>query len=167
MRRSFLFNERGAIDIVVVACCIIVVAIVELAIFCDNWAVEYMDRHKVRIVNDLNLDVYSLLSVEYTAFETGFKITDNTKAYELFRKGLQARFHLDGSMSPLPGSPFSGPVNIETFRIVGENEVPFSDGHGRTMEYPGVYVVLQIQEKTPLLGLEGSRPMLVTTEIYR
>lgn len=166
-RPSILFNERGAVDVIMITCTIIIVALLELAIFVDYWAVSQITSRQKEIVNNLNLDIYSLLDVEYTAYSTGFEIEDETKAYELFYRGLQTRFKLSSSLDPLAGSPFNGRVTISSFHVLDEDEVPFTDGYGHEMRFPGIYVELQVPIKTPLMGLSGVRTVFVTTEIYR
>jgi hypothetical protein len=167
--KKLLLNERGDAHWIVFIVGTIIVATSFSCIVLDSWFIDNFDRKTTRVIDDLNLDVYTMLDVEYTAFETGFDINaaDEAKVLQKVKDGLQARFMLDSSLSPLPGSPFKGAVAIENFKVVHENDVPYNDGYGRTMEYPGISFVLVGAIKTPFLGIQGNHRILITTEVYR
>jgi len=160
-------NERGGVDPIIIMCASLIVMISFLLVVLDIWNIEQVDRKTTRVINELNKDIYSVLDVQYTAFQTGFKIESDAAAYELFHRGLQSRFRLDSTLSPISGSPFAGQVSIEDFRVLDETEVPYSDSYGRTMEYPGIIAIVNIPAKTPFLGLTNNQRVLITTEVYR
>lgn len=137
------------------------VAFIIMISFCfilgDHVAINVLDSRTTEVVDDLNRDVYSLLDVQYTSDTTGFRLTDESKAYDLFVAGLRSR--LDFSSV--------GQARINQWKVVNESELPYTDGHGRTMMHPGIITDITIPIRTPFLGIVAEKRTLITTEIYR
>ncbi|KZE78171.1 hypothetical protein AV654_19540 [Paenibacillus elgii] len=137
------------------------VAIIITISFCfilgDHLAISFIDSRTTEVVDDLNRDVYSLLDVQYTSDTTGFRLTDESKAYNLFADGLRSRLDLSSV----------GQARINQWKIVNEGDLPYMDGHGRTMMHPGIITDITIPIRTPLLGIVADKRILITTEIYR
>lgn len=164
--KTILFNERGDVHWVILYAAAIIIVAGILCISYDSFYISNMDKQITRKVNDLNLDIYTMLDVEYTAFDTGFDIKDDLDAYLTFQQGLQLRFDLDGGMMPPEGSPFQGKVSVVQFHVVHDGQT-YNDGYGNVMEHPGIVAELLLPIKTPLLGITGNHRVLITTEVFR
>ncbi|MGN7457451.1 hypothetical protein ACTHPH_21790 [Paenibacillus pasadenensis] len=166
--KKLLLNEQGGVHWIISICGGVIFSIMAFCIFIDSWSIDQVDRVATDKVHQLNLDIYSMLSVEHTAYTTGFKIDDETAALSLFRKGLQSRFNLDSSLRPTSSDgALTGPVQILNFRVIDDTELPYTDGYGRQMQFPGIVADLLLPVKTPMYGISGNHHVLITTEIYR
>lgn len=67
------------------------------------------------------------------------------EAYRVFLTYLRRNMKLDESNAPLAGSVASGPVTVKYFRVVNEEELPFSYSYGsfqETITKPGVTAII-------------------------
>lgn len=157
-------DQRGNVGWIVIFAGFILIIIPLIVIFVDYFYVIMIDEKYNDIVDEINLDAYLIaLDIEHTAYNTNFRVKED-EAYEFFRNALKARFRLDDSLNPLPNSPLNGPIIIEKYAILYPGD---QDGHGRTMENYGIVSDILIPVKTPLIEIEGNKPIFVTTEIAR
>lgn len=166
--RSVLLNQKGSAHYIALMFVVILVLFIPfIAFLVDAWYINHLDQHVTEIVSDLNKETYTMLDVSRTAFRTDFAFLNEATARSRFEESLKSRLHLNDSFEPTANSPASGTVYINQYTIVNPEDLPYSDGEGRTMEFPGVITDIEFDIKTPIFGVESRKRILVTTEIYR
>jgi len=89
-------------------------------------------------------------------------VIDESLAIPKFYEVLEANLRLDGSLQPLPGSIFQGPVSVVFLKVVNQAELPFSYSCGsfsETVDKPAVIGIIQFPVKKGVFArLAGINP---------
>ncbi|MFT9494233.1 MULTISPECIES: hypothetical protein [Bacillota] len=167
--KKVLFNENGTagVGILLISLVTLLLFIPISMILLDNAYIGFIERKYTEGIDDINRDIYQLIDIEKTAFYVDIEVTNKTDAEKLFTDMLQKRFNLDSSNTPIDNELITGPIIIEQLHVVDQDDLPFDDGYGNTMNYPGVVAEVVLPIKTLALGIEADKRILVTSEIFR
>lgn len=151
-------NERGSVSILALFMLIVLFAVGAFTAdvarhFCIKVAVKYK----------LNLAGRSAAAQvdESKLADTALEI-DEARAAQAFLDVLKVNLILDDSLAPQSGSILnSGPVNIEYFKVVKAEELPFSytfNGHSETVEQVGVVTIISFPVKSGMFAQLSGAP---------
>lgn len=112
----------------------------------------YMRRDAIkRALDHANMSVFREIDQERLA--DGVLWIDPIAGADTFGTFLQRNLRLDPTLNPLPGSPASGPVQIEAFQVYNPPDLPAVDPLGHPVSEVSVYSQIRVPVRPLFIGL--------------